>query len=238
MSFWKSTLEDCPAPSWPLPSPADIKTTAIIRHPIAFSVRPAKFTIATIAQAAFTYVFGAHIHANDVVFSMTFSGRDADLPSILDTAGPTLYTVPFRMRTDRDITLHTFFNRVRNYIRDSAPHGHIGLPAIARASPDAARACDIRCVFSIQPQHVITPEEVFGPRTSFREEMGRLPLIFECFVVRGGVEVVAEYNTGSLSGKEVQRLVERFGEVLIRILGMGMEEKVSGIELNRENATN
>ncbi|KAF2451745.1 acetyl-CoA synthetase-like protein [Karstenula rhodostoma CBS 690.94] len=230
MSFWKSVLEDCPGPTWPRPSPADIKTTAIIRHCIAFSVRPAEFTIATIAQAAFTYVFNAHTHAHDVVFSMTFSGRDADLPSILDTAGPTLYTVPFRMRTDREITIRTFLDRVWSYIRDSAPYGHIGLPAIARASPDAARACDIRCVFSVQPQHVVAPEEVFGPRVSFREEMGRLPLIFECFVVPGGVEVVAEYNTGSLEGKEVQRFVERFGEVLVRLVGMGMEEKVSGIE--------
>ncbi|KAL5423427.1 hypothetical protein PMIN04_003944 [Paraphaeosphaeria minitans] len=237
MAFWKSALEDCRAPTWPRPSPADIKTTAVIRHRIAFSVRPVEFTIATIAQAAFTYAFGKHINADDVVFSMSFSGRDADLPSILDTAGPTVYTVPFRMRTDHDITLRTFFDRVRSYISDSTPYGHIGLPAIGRASPDAARACDVRCVFSIQPQHVVASEEVFGPMTSFREEMGRLPLIFECFVVKGGVEVVAEYNTGSLDGNEVQGLVERFGEVLVRLLGMGMEEKVGGIESPKGNAT-
>lgn len=232
MSFWENALEGCPAPTWPLPSPPDVKTTKIIRHRIPFFKRPVEFTIATIAQAAFTYAFSTHTYADDVAFSMTFSGRDADLPRILDTAGPTLYTVPFRMRTDFGMTLRTFLDRVRSYIRDSAPYGHIGLPAIARASPDAARACDVRCVFSIQPQHVVAPEDVFGPRTSFREEMGRLPLIFECFVVSAGVEVVAEYNTGSLDGREVQRLVERFGEVLVRVLGMDMEEKVSDIDLH------
>jgi non-ribosomal peptide synthetase component F len=183
--------------------------------------------MATIAQAAFTLVFGAHTHSDDVVFGMTFSGRDTDLPSILDTAGPTLYSVPYRIRIDQDITLRTLYDRIRSYIRDSAPYGHTGFSAIARASPDAARACDVRCIFSIQPQHVVAPEDVFGPMTSFREEMGRLPLIFECFVLPGRVEVKAEYNTGSLEGKEVQGLVERFGEVLVKLLEMGMEDKIS-----------
>ena len=135
------------------------------------------------------------------------------------------------MRTDHSVTLHAFFDRIRGYLRDSAPYGHIGLPAIASASPDAARACDVRCVFSVQPQHVVAPEEVFGPRTSFREEMGRLPLIFECFVVPGGVEVVAEYNTGSLDGEEVQGVVERFGEMLVRLMGMGKDERVSEVKV-------
>jgi non-ribosomal peptide synthetase component F len=237
MSFWKGKLEDSPGLAWPPPSPADVKTTVTIRHRIPLSVRPAEFTMATIAQAAFTLLLGAHTHSNDVVFGMTFSGRDADLPSILDTAGPTLYTVPYRLRIDREITLRTFYDRIRSYIRDSAPYGHIGLPAIARASPDAARACDVRCMFSIQPQHVVAPEDVFGPMTSFREEMGRLPLIFECFTLPGRVEVKAEYNTGSLEGKEVQELVEQFGEVLVRLLEMGMEEKVSQVESSIGNAT-
>lgn len=229
MSYWKTALENTVSPTWPVPSPADIKTTEIIRYRIPFSARPTEYTIATIAQAAFTLVVASHTHSSDVILGMTFSGRDADLPAILDTAGPTLYTIPYRMRISSDTKLRIFFDRIRDYLRDSAPYGHIGLPAIASASPDAARACDVRCVFSVQPQHVVAPEDVFGPRTSFREEMGRLPLIFECFVVKDGVEVVAEYNTGSLKGDEVQRVVERFGEVLVRLLGMELEERVGAV---------
>ncbi|KAF1969681.1 acetyl-CoA synthetase-like protein [Bimuria novae-zelandiae CBS 107.79] len=231
MAFWKAALDGCPTPSWPPAAPPNIKTTKHIRHHIAISVRPTEFTIATFAQAAFTLLFASHTQANDVVFAMTFSGRDADIPSILDTAGPTLYTVPFRMKTPSNGTLRTFLNSVRGYIRDSAPFGHIGLPAIAKASPDAARALDIRCVFSVQPSHVVAPEEVFGPRTSFREEMGRLPLIFEVFVVPGGVDVSAEFNTGSLGGEEVQRFVEKFGRVLGRLFSMELDALVGGEEL-------
>lgn len=224
MSFWKTVLDECPSPSWPPASPPDVLTTTTVRRNVTFSTQTTEFTVATFAQAAFSLLLGSLTRTNDVIFSTTFSGRDADVPSILDTAGPTLYTVPFRMRIAPDVTLRSFFDQIRGYIRDSAPYGHIGLPAIARVNPCVL---DVRCVFSVQPSHVIVPEEIFGPRISFREEMGRLPLIFEVFVGPKGAEVVAEYNTGSLRGDEVQSFVERFGRVLIRLLGMGLDENIS-----------
>ncbi|KAJ4300806.1 hypothetical protein N0V90_002894 [Kalmusia sp. IMI 367209] len=201
--YWKAALEGCPIPTWPPPSPPTTKTTAVLRTHIPLPTRPTEFTLAIIAQAAFTLLFAAHTRTSDILFGMTFSGRDADMPGILDTAGPTIYTVPVRTRIYPDQPLRTFFDGIRAYLRESAKYGHIGLPAIGQASADAKQACEIRAVFSVQPQHVVAPEQVFGPRLSFSEEMGRLPLIWECFVEREGrgIEVVAEWNTGSLGGE-------------------------------------
>ena len=76
---------------------------------------------------------------------------------------------------------------------------------------------------------MIVREDVFGPRTSFRERMGRFPLIFECFVEEEGVEVVVEWNEGSLGEEEVRSFVGLFERVLNKVLDMEMEELIDGL---------
>lgn len=83
----------------------------------------------------------------------------------------------------------------------------------------------------MQPRHFEVPKSVFGERTSFTEEMGRLGLIFECFVEEGGVLVVAEFNRGCLEEQEMGAFVRAFERVLGRVLGMSGDEGVAGIEL-------
>jgi len=236
MEFWKEALEGSPAPTWPPPSPETSKTTAMIHQHVPLPVRPTEFTLAVFAQAAFTLSFGSNAASDDVAFGMTFSGRDASLPSILSTAGPTLYTIPFRTVIDRHISLFSFLDSIRQSILARSQHGHIGLPSIRRASPSAAQACNFRCVFAVQPRRVEASEEVFGPRLSFTEEMGRLDLIFECFVTKEGVEVVAEFNCGSLEKGQVERVVGQFADLLPRLVELPSETLVGDIGLIAEGA--
>jgi non-ribosomal peptide synthetase component F len=203
-------------------------------------MRPTKFTLAIYAQAAFTLIYSTHAHTSDVLFGMTFSGRDAALPAILSTAGPTLYSVPFRTCINRDQELGAFLDTIRQDILATALHGHIGLPKIRTASEDAERACGFRCIFAVQPRRVEAAEAVFGERLSMTEEMGRLDLIVECFVEDGGVELVVEYNTTSLETGEVERMIEGMEGLLPRLVGLPFETEVGTVPLpgnGREGAT-
>lgn len=141
-----------------------------------------------------------------------------------------MFTVPFRTRISREATLYGFFDTIRQNILAVAEHGHVGLPAIRRATPDEGNAFDFRTLFAVHPKKLEMSEEVFGKRLSFQEDMGRLPLIFECWMVEGGVELVAEYNCGSLEREEVENLIDKFAELLPRMVGMGYDRLVKDIE--------
>jgi hypothetical protein len=170
---------------------------------------------------------------------MTFSGRDAALPAILSTAGPTLYSVPFRTRIEPAQELGRFLDTIRQDILATALHGHIGLPKIRTASEDAEKACGFRCIFAVQPRRVEADESVFGERVSMTEEMGRLDLIVECFVEEGGVELVVEYNMASLGKEEVQSMIEGVGELLPRLVGLPFATVIKNVlvgEGGREGA--
>ena len=185
-------------------------------------------------QAAFTLVASAQSSTEDVIFGMTFSGREAPVRDILNIPGVTLFTVPIRTRISRSATLHTLYSTIRQNHIDVAAHGSIGLPAIRKASPDAARATDLRTVFAVQPRHVDPPESVFGERLSFKEEMGRLPLIFEAWLVKGGVDLVVEYNTSSLGREEVEALVGRYVGVLEQLISLPFEALVEDVSVGMD----
>ena len=231
MEFWKTALKDSPPTAWPPVPRNESLETDIVRHNVPIEVRPTQFTLAVIGQAAFTLLFSAETGSDDTVFGMTFSGRDAALPSILHTAGPTLYTIPFRSRIDRTKILGSFLDSVRQAIIERSKYGHIGMPAIRRASEDAAQACGFRGLFAVQPRRLETPEEVFGKRLSLTEEMGRLGLIFECFITDNTVEVVAEFNCASLERPEMELFVRRFSELMQRLVALPADTLVGDIEI-------
>lgn len=59
-----------------------------------------------------------------------------------------MFTVPFRTRISRNATLFELFNTIRQNILAVAEHGHVGLPAIRRATPDEGNAFDFRVLFA------------------------------------------------------------------------------------------
>ncbi|KAF2013569.1 acetyl-CoA synthetase-like protein [Aaosphaeria arxii CBS 175.79] len=229
MEFWKTTLEGSPTPSWPPVPEGPDATNSIINQFVPVTARPAEFTFAIIAQAAFSLLFAAYSGSDDVTFGMTFSGRDTPLHSIISTAGPTIYSMPFRSRVNRTTTIGTFFDAVRQANLGTVQHGHIGIPQIRQASSDAAQACTFRALFAVQPRHLAIPSDVFGERLSFHEEMGRLALIFECVTVEGGVDLVVEFKNASLKKPETEVFVNQFGSLLQRLVALPLGTLMSDV---------
>lgn len=149
---------------------------------------------------------------------MSFSGRDTPIPSILNCPGPTLFTIPFRTKINRAATLYALYDNIRQNIIAFGRYGPIGLKTIMTASPDAANACNFRSLFAVQPRHIEPPTSVFGDRLTFKEDMGRVPLIFECWIVEGGVDLVVEFNTSSLGREEMGVFVDKFVGVFTRMI--------------------
>ena len=93
------------------------------------------------------------------------------------------------------------------------------------------KPASFRALFAVHSRHVEAPEAVFGRRLSFHEDMGRLGLIFECWIVDGGLDLVAEFNCSSLQKGQVERFVERFAAFLAKLIGLSTATLVEDIDV-------
>lgn len=88
-------------------------------------------TMATALHQAWAITLAQHLGHEDVVFMTACSGRDSDLDGILTLDGPTLNTVPFRVRFDKETLspstgVGTHAKKVQEDLWDVARYSHVG----------------------------------------------------------------------------------------------------------------
>lgn len=89
---------------------------------------------AAILYASWAVVLSTFTLANDVVFLVNISGRETPIPDILTIQGPTLSTVPMRVRTDDAATIQQLTQRIASEFWKITDHAHIGLRNIFKAT--------------------------------------------------------------------------------------------------------
>ncbi|TVY88421.1 Nonribosomal peptide synthetase, partial [Lachnellula willkommii] len=154
--FWSNQLDNASPDAFPLhtvgqsrnsTSVQEVKvtgrfcTTAVLNKPPTQAV----------VRAAWAIVLAAHTASDDVVFGTILSGRDAPVEGIDDMAGPTIATVPIRVRFDSAETIEAFVARLRAQATDMISHEHFGLQRIRRIGDGAQHACDFRNLLVIHP---------------------------------------------------------------------------------------
>ncbi|KAI0920315.1 Nonribosomal Peptide Synthase (NRPS) [Taiwanofungus camphoratus] len=92
------------------------------------------FTPGSIVYAAWALVVSRQINSDDVVFASTLSGRDRPVIDIEHLDGPTLTTVPQRVRVNSNLLLVDLVTAVQEKLWDISEHGQYGMRDIMRAS--------------------------------------------------------------------------------------------------------
>lgn len=93
-----------------------------------------KISPGSLIYAAWAIVLSMHTAQSDVVFGATLSGRDAAVAGILDMAGPTINTIPFRVQIDHDQSLLSLARSIQDDIWDYSTPAQLGLRNILHAS--------------------------------------------------------------------------------------------------------
>ncbi|MFJ3882551.1 amino acid adenylation domain-containing protein [Streptomyces sp. NPDC090077] len=96
------------------------------------AVRSAGVTLSVAVHSAWALTLGGILHADDVVFGSTVSGRDADVPGIGDMVGLFINTVPLRARWAAGTTAGELLSSVREHQGAVLPHQHVSLARIGR----------------------------------------------------------------------------------------------------------
>lgn len=84
-------------------------------------------TFGSIVYSAWAIVLGAHVASDDVTFATTLSGRDVPVDGVELMNGPTLTTVPQRIRISRDSSASKYVKDVNDSLWSMIEHSQYGM---------------------------------------------------------------------------------------------------------------
>ncbi|EME80592.1 uncharacterized protein MYCFIDRAFT_93876, partial [Pseudocercospora fijiensis CIRAD86] len=240
--FWRKYLdgaEDCPFPPH-LPSTSESNThlqNSLERFCSLDASRSDStpgITRATIIYAALAIVLGSYAASQDIVFGATVSGRAAPLFGIEQVAGPTIATIPVRVRLDgKDQKVTDFLYDLHRQTTATMPFEQAGLQNISGLSPSAERACAFRTHLSILPEEdPIMQMRSFGElRSEYLTDPTNYPLLVQCELQEGGILTRIKFDASLLPHDVVDHFLGAFTLVLQQLAQTTDTQKVGDIEL-------
>ncbi|KUL81308.1 hypothetical protein ZTR_11073, partial [Talaromyces verruculosus] len=215
-SFWRTQFADCVLEFFPSIPPsvrtpmANARLTQSCTVP---AIQTPDVTIATLIQAAWALVVHSYTAEADVVYGTTVSGRTAPVPGIEDMIGPTIATVPTRVRVSLHETVAVYLQTVQRQMADLTEYEHTGLQKIATVSTAVAEACHFQTLLVIQPaKDGDETDSIFGVwRSASRSyAFSSYALTLECFLDPSGIRVIADYDDRVLDQWSMERLLDHF----------------------------
>lgn len=146
-SFWLSHLQDTQPVEFPrLPTPSYVPSTDSCHERVLSFARPAhlRVTTATVANAAWSLLLASYAGAGEACSGTVLSGRDIPLHGVENILGPTIATVPVRIRIDRETNVQSFLRQVQHSFLDMMEYQHLGMQRIKALHSGSSEACKFR----------------------------------------------------------------------------------------------
>ena len=235
-TFWaKQFLGERPVSFPELPSPKYAPTaSALVKHKLKISTKThSGVVISNILRAAWSILTSRYTESDDVVFGATLSGRTAAVENIDKMLGPTISTIPVRVRVDSGKSVRDFLEDVQRQATDMIPFEHFGLQNIARLSDGARAAVGFQTLTVIQP--VASETQPLGVELlPHNAELNAYSMVLECQLQENGVDVHMLYDPYVLPAERVEIMAYHF-ENVVRQLREEPDQKVGSIDLFTEH---
>lgn len=241
--YWASELENSPVTDYPeLPMPyyvAKATRTSKVSMSIDFrrvlQLKPGKVTISTVIRAAWAIVLARHSNSNDVSFGVVLSGRNVPLEGIEEMTGPTLVTVPVRIRVDDTRVVAELLSAIQEQAVHMIPFEHTGIHNIQKISTSARNACSFRTLLVVQPEEDPSENEFLHDLNHLGSMQRSSPLTIDCQLGRGSITLYAHFDDTVISHRDVDWVLVHMRESLHALTsGDGIETvhdvRISGDE--------
>ncbi|KAH8655379.1 hypothetical protein BX600DRAFT_439893 [Xylariales sp. PMI_506] len=174
-------------------------------------------TPATIARAAWGLVLSQYCDADDVVFGSTLSGRNSAMPDIESVCGPTVTTVPIRVRIHKDETVSSFLQRLQIEAASMMLFEQRSISDIRKLGDDARSACEFQNILVVQNAQTSAGQnqlmrEIDDQATTSRYHT--LPLIVEYSLdISGSSTLEATFDEALISNTQMTRILRQIEHV-------------------------
>jgi amino acid adenylation domain-containing protein len=152
--FWAQYLEGAATTQLGAEQPCAPNTSS--RRPIAGDIREftssTGFSIGVLLYLTWAIVLAKHTGNLDVTFAITLSGRDVPVQGVQQLNGPTLTTVPLRVRFEDGMDIAQGLSHVQGALWDLAKHAQHGLRRSLRAGGHSSDLFDTLVNFLVVNQ--------------------------------------------------------------------------------------
>jgi amino acid adenylation domain-containing protein len=224
--YWEAQLRDAKRASFPLSTASPVSSGQLVKKTILLPrLYNRSITKATVLRAAWAIVLARYCDTNDICFGTSISGRHASVPSIEKIPGPSVATVPIRLRLNGQQSVSSFLLDVQNQASDMVPYEQYGLQNIAKVSADARDACDFSSLLLVQPvqemyavddigEAILAPvgsEE--GATEEWIEGYFTYPLVIQALIMDSKVDLHLTYDPNVLTEAQLIALCHHFDNV-------------------------
>ena len=170
----------------------------------------------TILRTAWAAVIAKYSDTDDVVFAATLAGRTAPVPGISTINGPTITTVPVRIRLGgEDTTVSHLLTEVHSQATNAMPFEQTGLQNIRQVGDAARVAVDsIANLLVIQPSSADDEAECLKGMQVVPRDLDNFdsyPLVISCHNSDDGtVDIEAKYDQTIISRKQIKRILRQY----------------------------
>jgi amino acid adenylation domain-containing protein len=222
--YWQAELQGCefaPYPALPASISQPISDT-VVQHCVS---RPKDsyldVTPAILARAAWAIATSRVTNAQDVVFGVTVSGRNAPVMNIDKMPAPAFATVPVRIQTSPGQRVSNYLEDVQQQAITMIPFEQLGLHRITKISADAQQACSFQTLLLVQQQGTETFGESDLGRWQNRDQQeffNPYALMVEVNLLEtGDLSLKAIFDSRIISSWAVERLLRQFDSVVQQI---------------------
>ena len=217
-SYWRSQLTDASLLKYPvLPSSThQTLTNTAMKQMITFS-RPLSSvtTVATYMRTAWALLLSQYANTDDVVFGATVSGRGAPVEQIDEMIGPTIATVPIRIRWSPNQSVTSLLQDVQSQATGMIPFEQIGMQNVKRLSSEIQHACDFQVLLVIQTSRSETALQFLGKAAKVEDwqNLSAYALVMEAMLTDERAYCHVTYDSQVMNNDEIQSLIFQFEHI-------------------------
>ncbi|KAE8822122.1 hypothetical protein PTNB85_10511 [Pyrenophora teres f. teres] len=215
--YWQTTLAGCEAVLFP-PLPSMV-------------AQPAAET--TVEYQSWAIVASRYTSSDDVVFGTTVTGRNTPVVDIDKLVGPTIATVPVRVRIQNDQTVSSFLQGLQQQAIEMIAHEQTGLQRIAKMGSGAQHACGFQTLLVVQPAgDMLSSYDMLGEWRSRSElqDFTTYALMVQCTLAAEGVQIMASFDRRVVEQWIVEKMLSQFSFVMLQLAEASANTKVAEID--------
>lgn len=243
--YWQAQLGDSEARIFPsLPFPGyQPHADHIYYHRISTLRWPqTDITASTVIRAAWAILVARYTNSPEVTFGVLVTGRQAPIPGVEQMVGPTVATVPVRVRIQWEQGLHTLLGQIQRQAIDMVQFEQTGLQRIRRINPDIEKACQFQTFLVVQPAS--QPRTTDGEGELFKiaktgnddKNKPRLKLfnsyalMLACQLKADGMRLQISFDSRVIHTEQVKRITQQLEHVLRQICEAGANQLTAEVE--------
>lgn len=231
-SFWREQLKTAPTPSFPnFPKVGHLAADrACLRHIMA-APTVATTTTTVLARASWALLLSEYEGSDDVTFGNSLHGRNSLPPKLQDVVGPTITTLPIRVRIDLTQTVLGFLEGLQEQFSAMIPYEQFGLSRILGINKDVQNAASFRTLLIVQVADTKSLEERGIRLDEVERSLHEYPLVLTLMPGKSQIEIVATFDSDVISPQQVQRILEQFEQTFHELSTVPRDTKVGEMDL-------